>query len=134
RPRAVHTPWAREFAPVGPPSPPRRARQLVGRAIPPHGGAGLPELAADPFPAVVLAASVAAGAISAVAGFGIGSVLTPVVATRYDLQLAVAAVSLPHVVGTAVRFAMLRRHIDRHVLVRFGIPSALGGLAGATLQ
>lgn len=88
----------------------------------------------ESFTAIAVVAAVIAGAIASVAGFGIGSVLTPVVATRYDLQLAVAAVSLPHVVGTAVRFAMLRRHIDRDVLVRFGIPSALGGLAGATLQ
>jgi len=89
---------------------------------------------ADAFAAVVAGAAVLAGAIAAVAGFGIGSLLTPAFATRYDLPLAVAAVSFPHVIGTAVRLVMLRGHIDRDVLVRFGIPSAIGGLAGAALQ
>src|SRR5256885_6107436 len=89
---------------------------------------------ADAFEAVVTGAAVLAGAIAAVAGFGIGSLLTPAFAARYDLPLAVAAVSLPHVIGTAVRLAILRGHIDRDVLVRFGIPSAIGGLAGAALQ
>ena len=89
---------------------------------------------AEAFVPLVFAAALVAGAIAAVAGFGIGSLLTPVFATRYDVQLAVAAVSLPHVIGTFVRFVMLRGHIDRAVLVRFGIPSAIGGLTGAALQ
>src|SRR5256712_6317493 len=64
----------------------RRVRQLLAQAIPSYGGAGLAELAADPFPAVVLAASVAAGAISAVAGFGIRRRLTPAGADRHHPQ------------------------------------------------
>jgi uncharacterized membrane protein YfcA len=43
----------------------------------------------------------------------------------------VAAVALPHFVGTLQRFWLLRHHVDRHVLLGFGIASALGGLAGA---
>jgi hypothetical protein len=79
---------------------------------------------------VVIAAFVA-GAIASVAGFGIGSVLTPLLATHLGMKLAVAAVSIPHVLATALRFWMLRRQVDRHVLVSFGITSAIGGLAGA---
>jgi uncharacterized membrane protein YfcA len=78
--------------------------------------------------------SVAAGALASVVGFGIGSVLTPVFTVELDTKLAVAAVSLPHVVGTAQRFWRLREHVDVALLVRFGLPSAAGGLAGALLQ
>jgi uncharacterized protein len=84
--------------------------------------------------AIVIAAGIAAGAVASVAGFGIGSLLTPVLVTQVATQIAVAAVSIPHVVGTAARLSLLRGQIDRHLLVRFGLTSAAGGLTGALLQ
>ncbi len=78
--------------------------------------------------------SVVAGAIAAVAGFGIGSLLTPVLAAETGTKLAVAAIAIPHFVGTAQRFWLLRRHVDRRVLLGFGVTSAGGGLAGALLH
>ena len=82
----------------------------------------------------VLAAGIAAGGVASVAGFGIGSLLTPIFVTQVATRIAVAAVSIPHVVGTAARLWLLRGQIDRHLLVRFGLTSAAGGLAGALLQ
>ena len=75
-----------------------------------------------------------AGAIASVVGFGIGSLLTPVLALDVETKLAVAAVSIPHLAGTAVRFWRLRGCVDRHVLRSFGIASAAGGLTGALLH
>jgi hypothetical protein len=86
------------------------------------------------FDALVVAVSVMAGAIAAVTGFGIGSLLTPLLALQVDTRLAVAAISIPHVIGTAVRLALLKGGIDREVLWSFGITSAAGGLAGAALH
>src|SRR5438067_8261223 len=77
------------------------------------------------------AAALVAGAIAAVAGFGIGSVLTPALALETGTKLAVAAVAIPHFIGTAQRFWLLRRHVERRLLVGFGAASAAGGLAGA---
>jgi uncharacterized membrane protein YfcA len=76
-------------------------------------------------------AAVVAGGLAAVSGFGIGSLLTPMLALVVDTRLAIAAVSLPHLVGTAQRFWMLRPHVDRRLLWSFGVTSAAGGLAGA---
>lgn len=78
--------------------------------------------------------SIAAGAVASVAGFGIGSLLTPLLATSAGTKLAVATISIPHFIGTALRFWRLRGHVDRHVLWSFGITSAAGGLVGALLQ
>ena len=69
--------------------------------------------------------------MAAVAGFGIGSLLTPLLATQVPLKLAVAAVSVPHLVATALRFWLLRQHVDRKLLWSFGVFSAVGGLLGA---
>ena len=85
--------------------------------------------------AVIIAISAAvAGAIAAVSGFGIGSVLTPLMALGSDTKAAVAAVSIPHLLGTLLRFWRLRAYIDRRVLLHFGTTSAAGGLIGALLH
>jgi uncharacterized membrane protein YfcA len=82
---------------------------------------------------IVVAATVA-GAIASLSGFGIGSILTPLLAVLLGTKLAVAVVSVPHFLGTALRFALLREHLDRRVLLTFGFASAAGGLTGALLQ
>jgi len=82
----------------------------------------------------VAIASFIAGGVAAVSGFGIGSLLTPVLALKLDTRLAIAAVSVPHLIGTAQRFWSMRRNIDRRLLLEFGIPSATGGLIGALLH
>lgn len=86
------------------------------------------------FDLLVAIAAAMAGAIAAVSGFGIGSVLTPLLGYQIGMKLAVAAVSIPHFVGTAFRLWLLRRDIDWQVLRGFGVASALGGLAGALLH
>ncbi len=85
-------------------------------------------------PVVFGLVAVAAGAVAAVSGFGIGSLLTPFLLVSFPVAEAVAIVAVPHVVATAVRFWRLRADIDRPTFRQFGIASAAGGLAGATLQ
>jgi uncharacterized membrane protein YfcA len=86
------------------------------------------------FESIVLLCAIAAGAIASVSGFGIGSLLTPLLAVQAGTKTAVAAVSIPHLVGTALRFWRLRESLDRGVLWRFGLMSAAGGLGGALLN
>ena len=81
-----------------------------------------------------LAVAVLAGGIAAISGFGIGSLLTPLLAAQCGAKLAVAIVSVPHLVGTVARFYPLRKQVDRRVFIHFGILSAVGGLAGALLN
>lgn len=88
----------------------------------------------DPFLlAAVAVVGLASGATAALVGFGIGSLLTPVLAARLGTDVAVALVALPHLLATALRLARHRAHVDRDVLRVFGVPSAAGGLAGALL-
>lgn len=81
----------------------------------------------------ILLVAILAGATASVTGFGIGSLLTPLLATRYGMQTSIAAVSIPHVVATALRAWRLRAHVDGAVLRSFGLWSAAGGFAGALL-
>jgi uncharacterized membrane protein YfcA len=86
------------------------------------------------FNALIAVAATLAGAIASVTGFGIGSILTPLLAIGVGTKLAVAAVSVPHLIATALRFARIRKHVDKRVFLSFGITSAAGGLLGALLH
>ena len=48
-------------------------------------------------------------------------------------KLAVAAVSIPHAIGTSLRFWRFRRDVDWKIARTFGFTSAAGGLTGALL-
>ncbi|MEX2176388.1 MAG: sulfite exporter TauE/SafE family protein [Pirellulaceae bacterium] len=82
---------------------------------------------------LIIVVGVIAGAIASVAGFGVGSLLTPLLALQLDLKLAVAVVSIPHLIATGLRYGMLYKHTDKRVLLNFGLTSAAGGLTGAYL-
>ena len=81
----------------------------------------------------VFIVAILSGATATVVGFGIGSMMTPLLAVRFGTTTAVALVTLPHAAATAVRCWRLRAHVDRRVVVRFGLLSAAGALAGALI-
>ena len=83
------------------------------------------------FAAIIASVAFFAGAVASVAGFGIGSILTPLVATQLGTKFAVAAVTIPHIIGSLVRLMTLRHRVNRRVLFTFGIASAAAGFAGA---
>lgn len=85
------------------------------------------------FLASIFVVGILSGATAAISGFGIGSLLTPLLAARLGVPLAVAAVAIPHAIATAVRCWRLRRSISWPVMRSFGVLSATGGLAGALL-
>src|SRR4249920_1999242 len=84
--------------------------------------------------ALIAIAAFFAGAVSAVAGFGIGSILTPLLGLTIGVKLAVAAAAIPHFIGNAIRLWTLRRQVDKQVLKTFGVMSGAGALAGALLH
>jgi uncharacterized protein len=85
----------------------------------------------SPFDLSVTLVGVAAGAVAAIAGFGVGSLLTPLLTSQFDAKVAVAVVAVPHAIATLLRLWHLRHDISWPVLRGFGVASAAGGLAGA---
>src|SRR4029434_8741780 len=77
--------------------------------------------------------AVLSGGTAAVAGFGIGSLLTPVLAVGSGTATAVSSGAIPHAAATALRCWRLRANIDWAVVRGFGLLSAMGGLIGAFL-
>lgn len=83
------------------------------------------------FDLAIAITAVAAGAVAAVAGFGVGSLLTPLLTAPYGAKVAVALVAIPHAIATFIRLWRLRDSISWPVLKSFGVSSAAGGLIGA---
>jgi hypothetical protein len=86
------------------------------------------------FETIFFCISFVAGAVASIAGFGIGSILTPFLATRLSTKIAVAVVSIPHLFATSIRLFRLRRSLDKDIFIHFGLMSALGGLLGSLLH
>ncbi len=83
---------------------------------------------------LIFVAGIFGGAVASIAGFGIGSLLTPAMAAATGTKLAVAAVSIPHAIGTSIRFWRFRREVDWMIVRSFGLTSAAGGITGALLN
>lgn len=66
-------------------------------------------------------------------GFGLGTLLLPAFALFMPLEQAVAATAVVHLLNGLFKLALLRRHIDRGMLLRFGVPALLTALIGAWL-
>lgn len=86
------------------------------------------------FLTLLFTVAVLAGAVASISGFGIGSILTPLMALQSGIKIAVAAISIPHVIGSALRLWILKGHVNKKLLVSFGIASAVFGLLGAVLH
>lgn len=79
-------------------------------------------------------ATVVAAALTLVAGFGLGTMLTPVFALAYDVKLAVSLVAVIHLVNNIFKLVLFRKHVDYSIVRRFGFISIVGAALGASLQ
>lgn len=83
----------------------------------------------------VLIALVAAGTslLTFFSGFGVGTILTPVFALFFPVEVAVALTGIVHLLNNLFKLTLIGREIDRSVLLRFGVPALLGAVVGAGL-
>ena len=81
----------------------------------------------------ICAAAFAASGLTLFAGFGLGTLLMPVVALFFPVDVAIAITALVHLASNVFKLGLLGRQADRDVLVRFGVPAVMAALAGAWL-
>ena len=82
------------------------------------------------FVVVGLASAVAAG-LTMYSGFGLGTLMLPVFALFFPVELAVVATALVHGANNVFKVSLLGRHADRDVVLRFGIPAIGAAVLGA---
>jgi uncharacterized membrane protein YfcA len=82
--------------------------------------------------AVALAAAIAAG-LTLYSGFGLGTILMPVFALFFPLEVAVASTAVVHAANNVFKVAVVGRLADRAVVLRFGVPAICAAFIGAVL-
>jgi uncharacterized membrane protein YfcA len=75
-----------------------------------------------------------AAALTVPAGFGLSTMLTPLVLLLLDPHEAVAVVAIIHCSHNAMKMFVLKEHIDFDSFNRFGIWLVIGAIFGALLQ
>jgi len=80
--------------------------------------------------AVCVAAFLASG-LTLFSGFGLGTILLPVFALFFPLEVAVASTAVVHFLNNLFKLALLGRRANREAVIRFGAPAVLSALLGA---
>jgi hypothetical protein len=80
---------------------------------------------------VVCSASLAVAGLTMYSGFGLGTLLLPVFALFFPVEVAVAATAVVHSANNLFKIGMVGRHADRSLVLGFGVPAMLAALAGA---
>jgi uncharacterized membrane protein YfcA len=82
------------------------------------------------FVVIAMAAFLAAG-LTLYSGFGLGTLLLPVFALFVPVEMAVVATALVHGANNLFKLALLGRHADREVVLKFGLPAVAAAVLGA---
>ena len=64
-------------------------------------------------------------------GFGLGTILTPVFAIFFPVEVAIALTGVVHFSNNLFKIALVGKNTDKTVLLRFGIPAIFASFIGA---
>jgi uncharacterized membrane protein YfcA len=82
------------------------------------------------FITVGLAAFFSAG-LTLYSGFGLGTLMLPVFALFFPVEMAVVATALVHGANNLFKVSLLGRHSDREVVLKFGLTAVFAAILGA---
>ena len=82
---------------------------------------------------IVGAAACFAAGLTMYSGFGLGTLMLPVFALFFPVELAVVATALVHGANNVFKVSLLGRHADREVVLKFGLPAIAAAVLGGVL-
>lgn len=66
-------------------------------------------------------------------GFGLGTILTPVFAIFFPIEIAIALTGVVHFLNNIFKLALVGLQADKKVVIKFGLPAFFAALLGAVL-
>ncbi|MEH6308687.1 sulfite exporter TauE/SafE family protein [Olivibacter sp. SDN3] len=66
-------------------------------------------------------------------GFGLGTILMPIFAIFFPVDIAIALTGVVHLLNNVFKFFLTGKQADKATLFRFGIPAIIGAFIGAYL-
>lgn len=82
---------------------------------------------------VISLAALVVAALTFFSGFGLGTLLMPVFALFFPVELAVAATAVVHLANNIFKAILVGRRADLRIVAKFAIPAAIFAMAGALL-
>lgn len=82
---------------------------------------------------IVSAAALLAAGLTFFSGFGLGTLLLPVLAVFFPIEVAVAATAVVHLANNLFKLALVGRNARGPILIRFGVPAVFAAFLGAWL-
>lgn len=83
--------------------------------------------------AIICLVTFLASGLTLFSGFGLGTMLLPLFALFFPIQLAIALTAVVHVLNNLFKLALLGRHANHQLIVRFGVPAFVSAMLGAWL-
>jgi uncharacterized protein len=80
---------------------------------------------------IICLAAFSASGLTLFSGFGLGTLLLPVMALFFPVDLAIALTAVVHALNNLFKCWLLGRHADGAVVLKFGLPAILAALLGA---
>ena len=82
---------------------------------------------------VVSLVALVASALTLFSGFGLGTLLMPVVAIFFSVEVAIGITAIVHLANNLFKGVLVGRQANRGVVFRFGLPAVLCAFLGAAL-
>ena len=82
---------------------------------------------------IISIASFVTSLLTFFSGFGLGTILMPVFAIFFPVELAIALTGVVHFLNNIFKLSLVGLKADKQVVMRFGIPAFIAAFAGAWL-
>lgn len=82
---------------------------------------------------IVAVSALSVSALTLYSGFGLGTLLMPVFAVFFPVEMAVAATAIVHGANNIFKIAVVGRHADRSLVIKFGVPAIGASMVGAAV-
>jgi uncharacterized membrane protein YfcA len=82
---------------------------------------------------IIVLAAFATSILTFFSGFGLGTILTPVFAIFFPIDIAIALTGVVHFCNNLFKIFLVGKNADKTVLLRFGIPAVIASFIGAWL-
>jgi uncharacterized membrane protein YfcA len=83
--------------------------------------------------AIIAAVTFLASGLTLFSGFGLGTLLMPVVALFLPVPVAIAITAIVHLFSKLFKLLLLWKHVDRATVFSFGIPALIAAIPGGLL-
>ncbi|MBI4376146.1 MAG: sulfite exporter TauE/SafE family protein [Elusimicrobia bacterium] len=80
---------------------------------------------------LICSAALLTSGLTLFSGFGLGTLLMPVFAIFFPVEAAVGLTAVVHFLNNLFKLALLGKHANRGVVLRFGLPAILAAFLGA---